>query len=162
MFSPELLVVLKPFGILGLIVLAIVAIVSLVGNLSRARVPIAMIIALVVLAGLASLLIVVSMYRPTVFWGNVAQLADWGGDDADCSDTLVPEADYCNDQRIGQIAVCWQNRNEGWPPGDRFNRCRNKTTWCTYKDETVRVGRAATGHAPPGRVYICAAAVSPG
>ena len=140
MFTPDLLLVLKPFGILGLIILAIVAIVSLIGNISKSRVPIAVIIALVVLAGLASILIVVSLYRPTVVWANVAQLADWGGDDADCGDTLQPEADYCNDQRIGQIAVCWQNRSEGWPAGGRFDRCRNKTTWCTYKNETVRVG----------------------
>lgn len=155
-----MLVALKPFGILGLIILAIVAIVSLAGNISKARVPIALIIGLVILAGLATVLIVVSIYRPAVFWTNVATLADWGGQDADCSDTVVPEPDRCDDQRIGQIAICWQNRNEGWPAGDKFDRCKNKSTWCTYKNETVRIGMAATGHAPAGRVYVCARGIN--
>ena len=90
LFSPEMLVALKPFGILGLIILAIVAVVSLAGNISKSRLPIALMIVLVVLAGLAAILIVVSMYRPAVFWTNVAQLADWGGQDADCSATISP------------------------------------------------------------------------
>jgi hypothetical protein len=49
-FSPEFLVALKPFGVVGLIILAIVAVVSLVGNVTKAKTPIAIIIALVILA----------------------------------------------------------------------------------------------------------------
>ena len=156
MITPDTLVALTPFGILGLVIVAIVTIVSLVSLIRNAQRNQALLIALLIAAGLGAVLVVTFAFRPNVFWTNVAVRADWGGEDEDCEAARAPNKDFCDEDRVGRIAVCWDNRPWGWPPGPAGDRCRNKETWCTYKNGRIHVGVAATGQAPPGRVYVCA------
>jgi hypothetical protein len=155
MISSDVLLALKPFGLLGLIIVAIVAIVSLVSVLRNVRLGNAAMITLIIAAGLGAILIAAFAFRPTVFWTNVGVVADWGGQDAACEPISHPNKDRCDEERVGQIAVCWDDRNEGWPPGSQFDNCRGHPNWCTYKNRNIHAGVAATGSAPPGRVYVC-------
>lgn len=75
---------------------------------------------------------------------------DCGGQDVYCSAGQYPESDRCNPSTVGQTAICWPWRPEGFPntPGN----CRGQATWCTYKSVSVN---QCTGGGAPGIAYEC-------
>jgi hypothetical protein len=156
MISPETLIALKPFGVIGLLIVAVVTIVSLVSLVKGAKPSTGALIALVIAAGLGTILAIAFGFQTKVFWTNFAFQGDWGGQDEDCGAGSVPDKAKCDDDRVGRIAVCWDRRAEGWPPGAAGDNCRGSATWCTYKNGNVHFGVVPNGQAPPGRVYICA------
>lgn len=63
-------------------------------------------------------------------WVDTKQQADWPGNDYGCSPGSEPIDTYCDANRIGDVAVCWIERNTGYPP---FKECLGYRAWCTYK-----------------------------
>src|SRR5581483_10699101 len=59
-------------------------------------------------------------------WRDLNRLADWSGYDHACSQGAQPKPEFCQKNRTGNVAVCWENRQTG--------ECSNATAWCTYKD----------------------------
>ncbi len=152
----DVIVALQPFGLVGLAIFAVVTLVSLATAIRRIKLPQAGLITLLVFAGIGAIIFLSFTASTKAYWTNVGTLADWGGDDDDCESAALPSKNLCDDQRLGRIAVCWDpNQNGGYPPGRAGDRCRGKQPWCTYKNSNVRIGVAATGHAPKGRVYVC-------
>jgi hypothetical protein len=88
-------------------------------------------------------------------WVDTKALADWAGNDEGWTDSGEPLPMYCDRSREGNIATCWRNRPEGYPPATMFHGTVGTGAWCTYKlKEKIAVGRADGDKL--GRVYICA------
>jgi hypothetical protein len=92
--------------------------------------------------------------REVYQWIDTKAKADWGGNDEGWTDGGTPAAEYCNRSREGNIATCWSNRPEGYPPKPMFKGTIGNGAWCTYKvPELTLLGRA-DGTAT-GRVFVC-------
>jgi hypothetical protein len=152
----DAIVALQPFGLVGLAIFAIVTLVSLASVIGNIKLPQAWLFALLIFGGIGAVIFLSYTSSTKAYWTNVGTLADWGGNDEDCEPAALPIKILCDDQRLGRIAVCWDHREDGgYPPGKAGDRCRGKEPWCTYKNSNVRIGIAATGQAPKGRVYVC-------
>lgn len=95
-------------------------------------------------------------------WIGDGYKADWGGRDKAYTSTVSPKYDVqttalCNRENVGRIAVCWEDRPNGYPVGTPTDIPTDQLpgAWCTYKDETVNRWTAPDGGAPPGWVYVC-------
>ena len=156
--TSDSIVALQPFGLVGLAIFAIVTLVSLASAIGKIKLPQAGPISFLIFGGIGAIIFLLYTSSTKAYWTNVGTQADWGGNDEDCEPAALPSKNLCDDQRLGRIAVCWEpNENGGYPPGKAGDRCRGKQPWCTYKNSNVRVGVAATGQAPKGRVYVCGA-----
>jgi hypothetical protein len=90
--------------------------------------------------------------QETAGWRATNQMADWPGNDYGCSFGRIPQSTFCDENKLGNIAVCWDDRPGGYPPSFS-QQCLGAAAWCTYKN--VRITTPAVGLSP-GRVYICA------
>jgi hypothetical protein len=77
-------------------------------------------------------------------WTDAYTRGDWGGRDRTCSQGAEPDPNQCNRAYLGQVAVCWSNR-QTW-------ECNNAIAWCTYK--TIGVTAPQNG-SNPGNIYGC-------
>jgi hypothetical protein len=100
-------------------------------------------------------------------WSDTGTNADWAGRDYAFTSTAIPKYDVrgvtlCSANNIGYVAVCWDQRPEGYPTGIDVTDIPTggkPPRWCTYKDNRVKLSTPPDGHAPPGRVYVCAQSV---
>jgi hypothetical protein len=99
-----------------------------------------------------------------IYWTDSGTNADWGGRDYAYTSSPVPkyrvkDASLCDANRVGYVATCWDARPNGFPPNVDLTDVPRGTTpaqWCTYKDNQIRLSTPPDGHAPAGRVFICA------
>jgi hypothetical protein len=99
-----------------------------------------------------------------MYWVDTGTNADWGGRDRAFTSGTIPkyvvqETRLCDENRAGTIATCWENRPDGYPPGNiptDINLAKPPSQWCTYKDSTINLATPPDGRAPRGRVYLCA------
>lgn len=99
-----------------------------------------------------------------IFWIDTTSSADWGGRDVASTTGLIPryrvkDMRLCDENRNGSIAVCWDNRPNGFPAGVPTDISGAPAQWCTYKDSSVKLSTPPDGRAPPGRVYLCARSI---
>ena len=102
-----------------------------------------------------------SSTRPS--WIDTGTSADWAGRDIASTTGSIPKygvSDKALCEENGLIAVCWDNRQGGYPLGVPTDLAGQPSQWCTYKNPTVRISTPPDGKAPPGRVYLCARSVS--
>jgi hypothetical protein len=102
-------------------------------------------------------------------WFDTGLQADWGGKDTFYGAGQFPlyEADgkkFCDDSLLGRVVTCWSSRPadaNSMAPGVPTNIREKRNDWCAYKDSNVTLAHSPDGHAPPGRVYVCAHSISP-
>ncbi|MBG6148655.1 hypothetical protein IWQ51_006822 [Labrenzia sp. EL_142] len=84
-------------------------------------------------------------------WHGIGHPGSYGDGYAACSKTSVPSKEYCSsNSNIGNIAVCFEGRNEGHPHDD----CKTEANWCGYQGG-VNLSKVTTEQ-PTGIVYFCA------
>jgi hypothetical protein len=97
-----------------------------------------------------------------VYWFSSGSKADWGGHDLAHTDGEFPNYRsaagkvLCDQNHVGNIATCWDNRADGRVPGLDSNVPSSSSRWCTYKDNSIRITTPPTGYATPGVIYVCA------
>jgi hypothetical protein len=97
-----------------------------------------------------------------VYWFPSGSKGDWGGHDLAHTDGEFPKYQsakgnvLCDENHIGNIATCWDNRPDGRVPGLDSNVPNSSSRWCTYKDNTIRSPTPPNGYATPAAVYVCA------
>ncbi len=94
------------------------------------------------------------------FWVDTTTSADWGGRDVASTTGTIPkyrvkDMPLCDENHMGSIAVCWDNRPNGFPGGVPTDLSGAPAQWCTYKDSSVKLSTSPDGRAPPGHVYLC-------
>jgi hypothetical protein len=100
-------------------------------------------------------------------WFDSGLQADWGGKDSfyGAGDHPAYAADgriLCDDTHLFQIATCWSSRpanSSSMAAGVPTNILQERNDWCAYKDNNVTLSKPPDGHAPPGRVYVCALSI---
>jgi hypothetical protein len=104
-------------------------------------------------------------FQQIPLWVTINILADWAGQDDASSEGGLPEyklggTSMCDSSHLGRVAVCWDNRPEGYPTGVPTDIPPNTKppAWCTYKNTSINLSTASTGKSP-GRVYVCGLAV---
>src|SRR5262249_49674636 len=95
----------------------------------------------------------------TYHWRNLDRIGDCGGLDYYCTPGVEPmvqdpKRKICDNDHVGQVSVCWSNRNAEHP----FDNCRNQAAWCTYKAVTAA---KCTDNRRPGAMYECTRTVGP-
>jgi hypothetical protein len=95
----------------------------------------------------AVILNVVSISSHAQEWTDSHVRYDWGDHDYGCSPGSVPQESFCNQDHVGHVAVCWQNRRTG--------ECGGATAWCTYKTITEIMPRGVQPGSSPGEVWVC-------
>lgn len=78
-------------------------------------------------------------------------VGDCSGRDVGCSAGPMPANNRCHAGTVGQTAVCWDNRPQGYPSSFEA-QCRPSAVWCTYK--SINANQCVGGGAP-GRMYEC-------
>jgi hypothetical protein len=101
---------------------------------------------------------------PEPVWFQTNVPADWA--DHDYASTLGDTPKYyvhkgaplCDEKHLGQIAVCWDNRRNGYPSGvdsNIPNIGEEPPAWCIYKAKSINLSTHPDGPSP-GLVYVCA------
>jgi hypothetical protein len=92
-------------------------------------------------------------------WVDTNIQADWGGHDRGSTSGNQPklsisDTPMCDDNNIGLIAVCWDNRPTGYPVEVPTDVSGTPSRWCAYKDRSVNIATPRDGHSP-GQVFEC-------
>jgi hypothetical protein len=101
----------------------------------------------------------------TMLWVDTGTKADWGGRDVAYTVGLTPkykvkDTALCDENHIGSIATCWENRPNGYPAGvNATDVAGAPAQWCTYKDSSIGLLTPPDGAAPRGRVFMCARSI---
>lgn len=93
-------------------------------------------------------------------WVETEVQADWDGRDIAYTKGIIPRLSVafdglCNQERSGAVAVCWQDRRGGYPPGVPSDFKGVSPAWCTYKNASIQLNTPPDGRAPPGIVFVC-------
>ena len=103
------------------------------------------------------------------FWFFTGAKADWGGRDLAYTSGWEPTYKshagraLCDATLLGNVVTCWDDRSAGGGAqgaGVDSNVSPSENAWCAYKNNTVNLGVPPDGHAPPGRIYVCARPVA--
>jgi hypothetical protein len=102
-------------------------------------------------------------------WVITNTLEDWDGGDYAYTVGNMPkynvrEISLCDDSHVGQIAICWDNRPNGYPDERAitdFSPGEVLPAWCTYKNKSINILTRPDGSAPPGVIYLCGRPVKP-
>jgi hypothetical protein len=171
-------------GVASFAMLAVVALVALLVTLTKSN---SMVIFLVAMACIVVLVIINQIYPPhrqlqevtdgktppapppssgnPASWFDTGLQADWGGRDSfyGAGDRPIYQSDgktLCDDNHLGRIATCWSSRPadaSSMAPDVPTNILQRRNDWCAYKSLTLAT--PPDGHAPPGRVYVCALSI---
>lgn len=98
-----------------------------------------------------------------IYWVNTEAIADWTRRDFASTSGLLPKytvagTALCDENRLGAVAVCWEDRQVGYPQGVPTDISGTPRQWCTYKQSTVRVSTPTDGGATT-RLYVCGRSV---
>jgi hypothetical protein len=167
--TADIISALVPFGVAGLAIVAVVTMVM--GPRGTAKWLVAL--GMLVVAGIFGFERwskdqwqasppVIPASTSDVYWADTSAKADWGGRDLAYTAGLLPKyrsaggKELCNQNSVGNVVTCWDNRPGGQAPNVDSNVAPNEKHWCAYKDSSIRISMRPDGYAPAGQVYVCA------
>jgi hypothetical protein len=102
--------------------------------------------------------------NPNAVWVTAGVSGDWVGDDFAFTRSDIPKysvggVSLCDEYHLGRVAVCWDNRPDGYPSDATITDVipgSNPAGWCTYKYSNIRLFTPRDTKAAPGLIYVCA------